>query len=322
MDFTSCSGCLAEGADNYDPMATADNGQCIFSGCTIPGACNFDASANSNDGTCDFAACVGCMDPTACNYDGGASLAGYCNFPAENFDCQGNCLLDDCSDFIVEGCTDACACNYDPFANTANGTCEFSSCGGCIYPTAENYNPVASRDDGSCIFVGCTNTAFASFSPQANTMDNALCTNVPVSADLNADGTVQIEDLMQFLQAFAAVTPQWNGLGWVASACNVDALNADEMLAALVSELSAGPLNPTCGLPGCSYPGALNYDAGASMDYGLCVFGGCTDQEALNYDRLATVDDNSCRYDVCPDFNDDGQVKIGDLMDFLLLWGN
>ena len=49
---------------------------------------------------------------------------------------------------------------------------------------------------------------------------------------------------------------------------------------------------------------------------------GCTDQEALNYDRLATVDDNSCRYDVCPDFNEDGQVKIGDLMDFLLLWGN
>ena len=191
-----------------------------------------------------------------------------------------------------------------------------------MYPTAENYNPVASRDDGSCIFVGCTNAAYASFSPQANAMDNTLCTNVPVSADLNADGTVQIEDLMQFLQAFAAVTPQWSGLGWVASACNVDALNTDEMLASLVSGLSAGPSNPTCGLPGCGYPGALNYDADAGMDFGLCVFGGCTDEEALNYDRLATVDDNSCRYDVCPDFNEDGQVKIGDLMDFLLLWGN
>ena len=199
-----------------------------------PGACNFDATANSNDGTCDFAACVGCMDPTACNYDGRLA-SRVLQLPCRALRLRRQLLVDDCSDFIVEGCTDACACNYDPFANTANGTCEFSSCGGCIYPTAENYDPVASRDDGSCMFVGCTNAAYASYSAQANTMDNTLCTNTPASADLNADGTVQIEDLMQFLQAFAAVTPEWNGVGWVASACNVDALNADEMLASLVA---------------------------------------------------------------------------------------
>jgi len=172
------------------------------------------------------------------------------------------------------------------------------------------------------MFVGCTSPAFVSFSPQANTMDNTMCTNVPVSADLNADGIVQIEDLMQFLQAFAAVTPEWNGVGWVTSACNVEALSTDEMLSSVVGGLSSGLSDPTCGLPGCSYPGALNYNPNASMDFGLCVFAGCTDMDALNYDRLATVDNNACRYDVCPDFNGDGQVKIGDLMDFLLLWGN
>ena len=74
-------------------------------------------------------------------------------------------------------------------------------------------------------------------------------------------------------------------------------------------------------MPGCSYPGALNFDANAGQDNGVCLFAGCTDEEALNYDRLANVDDNTCRYDVCPDFNGDGQVQISDLMDFLLLWG-
>ena len=58
------------------------------------------------------------------------------------------------------------------------------------------------------------------------------------------------------------------------------------------------------------------------MDNGVCLFAGCTDEDALNYDRLANVDDNTCRYDVCPDFNGDGEVKVNDLMDFLLLWGN
>ena len=321
-DYTSCTGCTSEGADNYDPTATLNSGVCVFGGCTIPGACNFDVTANSNDGSCDFASCVGCTDDAACNYDSGASLAGYCDYPAANFDCDGNCLLADCSAFVVEGCTDACACNFDPFANTENGSCEFESCAGCVYFTAENYDPSATRDDGSCIFEGCTDDEFATYAPQANAMNDAWCSNAPTSADFNNDGTVQVEDLTQFLQAYALAAPSWGGVTWIGSACNVDPLTEEELLAAALSNQSAGPWNPACGVPGCSYPGALNFEVNAGQDNGICLFAGCTDVEALNYDRLANVDDNTCRYDVCPDFNGDGEVQISDLMDFLLLWGN
>ena len=321
-DYTSCTGCTSEGADNYDPTATVNSGVCVFGGCTIPGACNFDVTANSNDGSCDFASCVGCTDDAACNYDSGASLAGYCDYPAANFDCDGNCLLADCSAFVVEGCTDACACNFDPFANTENGSCEFESCVGCVYFTAENYDPSATRDDGSCIFEGCTDDEFATYAPQANAMNDAWCSNAPTSADFNNDGTVQVEDLTQFLQAYALAAPSWGGVTWIGSACEVDPLTEEELLAAALSNQSAGPWNPACGVPGCSYPGALNFEINAGQDNGVCLFAGCTDVEALNYDRLANVDDNTCRYDVCPDFNGDGEVQISDLMDFLLLWGN
>ena len=321
-DFASCSGCTDEGADNYDPEATISNAVCIFNGCTLPGACNFDAGANSNDGSCDFVSCAGCLDADACNYDGGAVIAGYCDYPPANFDCNGNCLLQDCSAWIVEGCTDACACNFDPFANTDNNTCEFDSCSGCVYPTAENYDPTATRDDGSCLFEGCTDDDFTTYTPQANVMNETWCSNAPASADFNADGMVQVEDLTQFLQAYSLAAPSWGGIDWVGTACSTDPLTAEEMLAGILSNQSAGPWNPACGIPGCQYPGALNYSPNAGQDNGVCLFAGCTDSEALNYDRLATVDDNTCRYDVCPDFNGDGQVQIGDLMDFLLLWGN
>ena len=322
-DFASCAGCTVEAADNYSPYATLDNGLCIYKGCTIPGACNFNATANSDDGTCDFASCMGCLDYNACNYDGSASIAGYCDYPAANFDCEGNCLTDDCSAFIVEGCTDACACNFDPFANTADGSCEFGSCGGCIYPQAENYNPVASRDDGSCIFEGCTDSDYATYAPQSNVLNADWCSNMPVSADFNKDGMVQVDDLTQFLQAFTLTSPSWGGVAWIGSACEVEALSQDEMLASVVAnQIATNTWQPACGAPGCKYHGALNFNASATMDNGVCLFAGCTDENAFNYDRLANVDDNTCRYDVCPDFNGDGEVKINDLMDFLLLWGN
>ena len=104
--------------------------------------------------------------------------------------------------------------------------------------------------------------------------------------------------------------------------CSVNAFTEEQMLAQLIANQNAGPWSGACGVVGCAYPGALNFDPNASHDPGLCLFAGCTDPEAFNYDRLATADDNTCRYEICPDFNGDGEVKISDLMDFLLLWGN
>jgi gliding motility-associated-like protein len=50
---------------------------------------------------------------------------------------------------------------------------------------------------------------------------------------------------------------------------------------------------------GCTDPIALNYNAGANVDNGSCIYQtGCTDPNALNYDAGAIVDDGSCFYPI------------------------
>jgi hypothetical protein len=51
-------GCTNASALNYNPLATLDNGSCLFEapilGCTYSIASNFMASATSDDGSCLF----------------------------------------------------------------------------------------------------------------------------------------------------------------------------------------------------------------------------------------------------------------------------
>ena len=50
---------------------------------------------------------------------------------------------------------------------------------------------------------------------------------------------------------------------------------------------------------GCMDPVALNYNAGANVDNGSCIYQtGCTDPNALNYDPNAIVNDGSCTYPI------------------------
>jgi len=219
------------------------------------------------------------------------------------------------------GCTDETACNYDSAAAEDDGSCDYASCAGCLYGTATNYDPAATVDDGSCVFLGCMDDDFASYSAQANMEEDGDCTNAPVSADLNQDGLVQLEDLVMFLQSFRQEGPDWGGIDWIQDACNVTAFTEEELWNALLAGLGTMPdlEDPAVG---CAYPGALNYDPEATFDMGLCLFVGCTDPAAFNFEELATVDDGACNYEVCPDFDGNGEVQISDLMDFLLLWGN
>ena len=87
-------GCMCEGAANYNPNATEDDGSCI-----ILGGCDDESASNFSNcvGTYYNQVCIyfGCVDSSACNYDISANADdGSCVYPEEYYDCNENCLTD------------------------------------------------------------------------------------------------------------------------------------------------------------------------------------------------------------------------------------
>ena len=74
-------------------------------------------------------------------------------------------------------------------------------------------------------------------------------------------------------------------------------------------------------IAGCTYPGAANYLAFATIDDGGCIIPGCMDEQALNYHPVVNEEDGSCLYsgDVelgeCPsDLSGDDLIGVADLL--------
>ena len=178
-------GCMDSNADNYDAGANVE-GDCTYpaEGCTDSEAANYDDSALIDDSSCLY---VGCMDSEADNYDSAANVEGFCEYPAEgctdseaaNF--SDSALIDDGS-CLYPGCTDSTALNYDPDANFDSGC--ILPMEGCTDPMAENYNALANTNDGTC-----------EYTP-------------PCPGDLNGDGTININDLLDFFQIYGQDCPE------------------------------------------------------------------------------------------------------------------
>ena len=101
-------GCMDEGAVNFDPLATEDDGSCIdqVNGCTDVEANNYNSDANLDDDSCTYDV-TGCTDESAFNFNENANLD------------DGSCVE------IQLGCIDMVALNYDESANTDDGSCEY-----------------------------------------------------------------------------------------------------------------------------------------------------------------------------------------------------
>ncbi|MDA0945589.1 MAG: hypothetical protein O2791_00955 [Bacteroidetes bacterium] len=94
-------GCTIVSADNFDPIATEDDGNCVVQGCTYTMASNYSDLANKDDGSCVYS---GCTTAVAVNYHPHASID------------DGSCL--------ILGCTEPAAQNFNPQANL-EGPCEY-----------------------------------------------------------------------------------------------------------------------------------------------------------------------------------------------------
>ena len=168
-----------------------------------------------------------------------------------------------------------------------------SSCG-CTDEAACNYSDSALYDDGSCDYLSCTGCT-----------DEAAC-NYEEGATVEDGSCVYPEAYLD---------------------CDGNCMN-DANINGICDELE---------VLGCTYAAACNYNMDANVDDGQCDFSciptgcqgtnvvqGCTVPDAGNYDPAATCDNGSCVFsnECRADLDDDGLIGMGDLLEYLSLFGS
>ena len=159
---TIIPGCMNPASCNYNPLATVDDGSCLF-----PGTLCDDGNPNTiNDSINPDCICIGniivygCTDPQSCTYN-----------PLANVD-NNTCVFPD------SPCDDN---NPDTFNDILDSLCNCVGTlyvSGCMDPNACNYNPLANIDDNSCVLPG---------SPCDD--GNALTINDSLDVNCNCVGT-------------------------------------------------------------------------------------------------------------------------------------
>ena len=100
-DENEVPGCTNPAANNYDSLATDDDGSCVILGCTDVDAENYNGDATDDDDSCEFliTGTQGCTYDDATNYDSEADLDdGSCEFDCSGggacaYDTDGNNLI-------------------------------------------------------------------------------------------------------------------------------------------------------------------------------------------------------------------------------------
>ena len=92
-----------------------------------------------------------------------------------NYDPLATCDDGSCISCIY-GCMNSAACNFDPLATCDDGSCLTTY--GCMDPYACNYDPSATCDDGNCLFgYGCTDPTACNYNPNAQ-CDDGSCSGL------------------------------------------------------------------------------------------------------------------------------------------------
>ena len=162
-------------------------------------------------GLTSLAQVPGCTDLLACNFDFWATVDdGSCTFCCDQYvDLSGTSTG---GITYVCGCTDPLACNFDFWATEDDGSCTFCCAEvvdfsaipiggvtpvcGCTDPNACNYDSAAWIDDGSC-------HVLCQYCKEGTVWDEALQGCIVANpADINLDGCVQLNDLLDLLTAY------------------------------------------------------------------------------------------------------------------------
>ncbi len=220
-DANEIEGCTDESACNFEVSATDDDGSCaVLDECGVcggegiaegfcdcegglpaegydcTGACLNDADG---DGICDEFEVVGCTDELACNYDAAVTDDdGSCLHAEVYYDCEDNCLNDDdsdgvCNELETQGCMDEAACNYNTYATDDDESCDYCQ---CLNGTVWNDDLQGCEIMESALIAACGEGTYW------DDLAQACLTIETCQEDLDGDGIIGVEDLLQLLSSF------------------------------------------------------------------------------------------------------------------------
>jgi plastocyanin len=285
-------GCTDPFADNYDSLATVDDGSCLFIGCTDIYASNYCQGCNFSDSSCVYYSCnnLGYNEDFESN---SLSSIGWTTISSAESAVilTNNNAISDTVSLQFDGGTNNNWGSYltesQAFANTEH----VSSASFCIdLSSAGSYDTITLTFQTSMF----SSVYFSPFSWLRLKVDsNIVLDNLGNSSYNNTTlpyspggGTVLTYDLSAYAGSSPYITFE-SANKYGASANNPTTINY-----VLVDNLSLSlPL-----LSGCTDSLALNYNPLALVDNGSCLYDvyGCTDPNAINYNSLATIDDSSC----------------------------
>ena len=279
-DSNETLGCTDPQALNYNPLATVNDGSCVYNlsvGCTDAEACNYLASAVIDNGTCEYLTCAGCTDDSASNFDPSATID------------DGSCIY-----VQIPGCTDPAALNFNPLATQDNETCVYQ----CFWPTL-SYDAYCQPVDANNFYIDINIGALGNGAPYTITNSynqQQLVLNLSGSFVMgpfpnDQQVVVYVTSFVQECSLTSGVLVSDCGIAGIYGCTDPDATNFNPL--ATINDGSCEYES----IEGCTDPEALNYNPLATFDDGSCVYvgiPGCTDPNALNYNPLATVDDGSC----------------------------
>lgn len=102
---------------------------------------------------------------------------------------------------IEFGCTNDDACNYNQNAIIDDDSCDYISCYfGCTDPNACNFDSQVIADDGSCDFSCCPGPGCCNDGTHWDELTETCVVTFP--ADINFDGCVQLNDLLDLLSEY------------------------------------------------------------------------------------------------------------------------
>ena len=280
-------GCTDPLANNYDSLATVDDGSCTYNvGCTDPLASNYDSLAVQDDGSCLYA----CIAADTLESFEGTTLGRWFNSSTNNVG----------SSFGDQGW------RINSGGTPSSNTGPLGAYDGFQYIYVETSGSQPGQTAEISLCVDLSNWTIPGMSWQYHMFGAGMGTlDVDVSTDggltwtnawtLSGDQGNLWQPAFVDLSSYSGVVDVRFNLTINAAPPGAFTFQSDAALDYIAfSELTLG----------CTDPFADNYDPLASIDDGSCLYTGCLDQYASNYCAGCNVNDPSlCTYYPCGTLN-------------------